>query len=351
MQRRATAGIWAAFSVLVGMGAAPAGSPDMAAILAALRRGDAPAAVKLADAALKKPDISPQERSQLWLLHGMAEERNGAVDAAIGDFQSALKGDFLSPSERARTLLERATLLDRAGRWDEAIVNYSEIIRSRGVGLSTALNNRANIYRRQYQFDKAKHDYEATLNTGANQPYAWFGLGLIAEAEGDSSKARAFYEKALGANPGYGLARQRLVALGGITGAPSDVPPPVSPSAAENTGQPGPQKIAKGLPPAGGMPPRVATETVTALRSSGAGSAEVQLGAWHEESDAKDGWEKAKGHAPEVLAALQPRFVVADVAGRGRYVRLRVVVPAGEDAAGFCNRLTAKGVACLPAPK
>jgi hypothetical protein len=75
------------------------------------------------------------------------------------------------------------------------------------------------------------------------------------------------------------------------------------------------------------------------------------LGAWHEESEAKAGWEKARGHAPEVLAALQPRFLVADLEGRGRYYRLRIAVPAGENAAGFCGRLTAKGVACLPAPK
>jgi tetratricopeptide (TPR) repeat protein len=329
MQKRV---IWAAFSALVGMGAAPATSPDAAAILAALRAGDASAAVNLADGALKKPGISPQERSQLWLLHGMAEERNGAMDAAISDFQAALKGDFLSPPDRARTLIERATLLDRTGRWDEAIADYSQVIRARGVGLSTALNNRANIYRRQYQFDQAKRDYEATLKTGANQPYAWFGLGLIAEAEGDSGKARAFYEKAVGANPGYDLARQRLAALGGSTGAPSGVSPFVSRSATQKSDEPGPQKLAKALPPVGG-------------------SAEVQLGAWHEESDAQAGWEKARGHAPEVLAALQPRFVAADLGGRGRYYRLRIAVPAGENAAGFCRRLTAKGVACLPAPK
>jgi tetratricopeptide (TPR) repeat protein len=345
MQKQAWAGIWAAFAVLVGMGAAPATSPDAAAILAALRAGDAPAAVKRADAALKKPNIPPQERSQLWLLHGMAEERNGAMDAAIADFQSALKGDFLSPPDRARTLIERATLLDRSGRWDEAIADYSQVIRARGLGLSTALNNRANIYRRQYQFDQAKRDYEATLKTGANQPYAWFGLGLIAEAEGDSGKARAFYEKAVEANPGYDLARQRLAALGGSAGAPSGVLPSVSRSVIQNAGEPAPQKIAKV------MAPKAATEPAVALRPGGSGSAEVQLGAWHEESEAKAGWEKARGHAPEVLAALQPRFLVADLEGRGRYYRLRIAVPAGENAAGFCGRLTAKGVACLPAPK
>ncbi len=82
---------------------------------------------------------------------------------------------------------------------------------------ATALNNRANIYRRQKRLSEARRDYLAALAAGNSRPqFSYYGLGQIAEARDRIRKRpvvstlRRFLQDAE-----YRLAADRLAALGG----------------------------------------------------------------------------------------------------------------------------------------
>jgi hypothetical protein len=96
----------------------------------------------------------------------------------------------------------------------------------------------------------------------------------------------------------------------------------------------------------GGLILRPALDQHDAARSA---RAEVQLGAWRSEAEANAGWAKAKARAGGPLDSFSPRFVTADLPGKGRYYRLRISPGAGQSPAALCASLMAKDVACLPA--
>ncbi len=233
--------------------------------------------------------------------------------------------------------------------------------------MATALNNRANIFRRQSRFAEAKHDYQAALAAGGKAQYVWYGLGQIAEAEGDALGARGFYAKAVTADPAYALASQRLAALGGAPeGAINNPQSPIllKPPAQTASAKP-PQDAAIVLHPPHPRTPapkpapsaspasdsRTAGKPITlrpALDQSAAARGEVQLGAWRSEAEARTGWDKAVARAGDLLAGRQPHVVMADLPGRGRYYRLRVAPAAGASRSQFCDSLSAAGVTCFP---
>ena len=355
--------------------ASPATPALIAEVQTALDRGDALHAANLAEGAMKEPDISPAERARLLLYHGLAEELLGIADAATRDFTAALNSRALPPEERAQALLQRGFLRDGQGRLNEAASDYGAVIAMDGDGLATALNNRANVYRRQNLFAEAKHDYQAALAAGGKAQYAWYGLGQIAEAQNDALAARGFYAKAVAADPAYALASQRLAALGGPPEgaianppAPISLKPPAPASAPVQTASvtpPAQERIilhpprpkgaaAAAAPPrqtrAAGAPAmtlRPSMDQTAAARSAARG--EVQLGAWRSEAEARAGWDKAVAKAQELLGKLTPHVVMADLPGRGRYYRLRVDPGAGASRSQFCDSLTAAGVSCFPA--
>jgi tetratricopeptide (TPR) repeat protein len=312
------------------------------------------------------------------------------------DFTAALDGSALPAEEREQALLQRGFLRDGLGRLDEAARDYTAVVALKGECLATALNNRANIYRRQKRFTEARRDYQAALSVQSGKPqYSWYGLGQIAEAESDTLSARGFYARAVAADPDYALASERLEALGGASeGAVSDPegrivlrPPqsfPVAKVQAQGTKEADGTIVLRApdsAPPVGILPialrpPRhtaqnlsqQATETMPAYKSSAANvmlrpaldqprrpmhlSAavqEVQLGAWRSEGEASAGWDKARLRAAEALNGLSPHIVTADLPGKGRYYRLRVAVTAGQSRSTFCAGLSARGVDCLPA--
>jgi tetratricopeptide (TPR) repeat protein len=361
--------------------ASPATPALIAEVQTALDRGDALHAANLAEGAMREQDISPAERARLLLYHGLAEELLGINDAATRDFTAALNSRALPPEERVQALLQRGFLRDGEGRLNEAASDYSAVITLNGDGVATALNNRANIYRRQNLFAEAKRDYQAALTAGGKPQYAWYGLGRIAESEGDTLVARGFYAKAVATDSAYVLAAERLTALGGPPeGAIANPKTPIllksparaaaAPFTAAPPAQPAPARVATAAPPADApivlrppspkspapaRPPSPTRPAQTAdiLRPSmdqtAAAKGEVQLGAWRSEAEAKAGWEKARARAPDLFAGLKPHVMVADLPGRGRYYRLRVSPAPGASRSAFCDELTAKGVACFPA--
>ena len=86
-----------------------------------------------------------------------------------------------------------------------------------------------------------------------------------------------------------------------------------------------------------------------AIMDRGDGAADgtlVQLGAWRQEAEATQAWDRAVKRAGGELAGLSPNVVAVDLPGRGRYYRLRVRSDSG--AAKLCASLAAKGLDCLP---
>ena len=380
--------------------AAPA-SVLIAEVQAALDKGDAGQAANLAETGLK--EAGPAERGRLLLYRGLAQELLGATDAAVTDFTQALAASNLPPEERAQALLQRGFLRDGLGKLELATADYSAVIVMKGDSLATALNNRANIYRRQNRLMDARRDYLAALSAGGGKPqYSYYGLGQIAEALHDTLTARSSYARALAADPDYSLASERLAALGGAPEgtladadkvtlrAPQSVSGPVAPPAdaargfkvateaskepdgtivlrpprnRQSPNNPSPDNIL--LRPPGTQARPVAERTVRAAPSPPrkpalrpaldqrehppvqAGVDEVQLGAWRSQAEAEAGWDKAKAKAPGILGSLRPHIVTVELPGRGLYYRLRVG-PAGQSQKTLCDNLVAAGVACIP---
>jgi len=386
MSKAAWIGILAA-GMMAGLGCASAVRAAPASVLiaetqAALDKGDASQAAHLAETGLK--EAGPAERGRLLLYRGLAQELLGATDAAVTDFTQALASNALPPEERAQAFLQRGFLRDGLGKLELATADYSAVIVMKGDSLATALNNRANIYRRQNRLMEARRDYLAALAVGGGRPqYSYYGLGQIAESLHDPLTARSSYARALAADPDYSLASERLAVLGGApegTLADTDkvtlrVPLPVAPPADAARGfkvateaskqpdgtivlrppgvqaRPIAQRTMRAAPlpsqkpalrPALDQPERKPTQA-----SVPAGDPEVQLGAWRSQAEAEAGWDKAKAMAPGLLGSLRPHIVTVELPGRGLYYRLRVR-PAGQSQKVLCDSLVAASVACIP---
>jgi tetratricopeptide (TPR) repeat protein len=335
----------------------PATPALIAEVLAALDRGDAQNAARLADAALGEEGVSTGQQASLILYRGLARELLGDGDSALQDFTHALDRNTLSADEREQALLQRGFLRDALEKWNEAASDYSAVIALKGAKVATALNNRANIYRRQGKLGPARRDYLAALTAGSGRAqYSYFGLGQIAETQHDLKAARDFYLKAASIDPNYAAAAERLTALGapptGFVFPPDDDvilhPPPG----------------AKMRPSHGAVAPgffrKTNFETATqlmlrpALDRSGAalphpsGGGEIQLGAWRSEAQASAGWNQAVAKAGTMLDGLSPRIIAVDLPGKGRFFRLRINLRVGDSGGEICASLVAKGVTCLP---
>ena len=351
-----TAIFWlAALLALATVGrAAPATDALIAEVGTALDKGDAGHALQLADGALKAADISALQRGRLLLDRGLAHELLDGRDEALPDFTGALQTHALPTAERAQALLQRGFLLDGLNRLDDAAKDYGAVIALKGELVTTALNNRANIWRRQNRLADARRDYLAALAAGSDKPqYPWYGLGQIAEAQHDTDAARGFYAKAVAADPGYSLAADRLAALGGapegVLAEPDRIvlhPPAAKPA------NPTSRDDAVALHPAGPkrMAPRMRPAAEVGLRPALDGPSagmepEVQLGAWRSEPEAQAGWQKARSKAGVVLDRLSAHVVMADLPGKGRYFRLRVETP---NPKALCSALKDAGLDCVP---
>ena len=402
MSKVAWIGIWAV-TVMAGLAPASAvpASVLIAEVQAALDKGDASQAANLAETGLK--EAGPAERGRLLLYRGLARELLGATDAAVLDFTQALAGNALPPEERAQALLQRGFLRDGLGKLEQATADYSAVIVMKGDSLATALNNRANIYRRQNRLMEARRDYLAALAAGGGKPqYSYYGLGQIAEALHDTLTARSSYARALAADPDYSLASERLAALGGTPEgtladadkvtlqAPAPVTPPADAArgfkvATEASKEPDGTIVLR--PPRNRQSPNNPSPDNVVLRSLGrqarpisertvraaplpskrpalrpaldqrerapvqapisAGGPAVQLGAWRSQAEAEAGWDKAKAKAPGILESLRPHIVTVELPGRGLYYRLRVS-PGGQSQKALCDSLVAAGVTCIP---
>jgi tetratricopeptide (TPR) repeat protein len=377
----------------------------MIAIAEALRSNNPQGAETLATQMMATPNLLPLDNAYLHMNRGLAREKLDRREDALTDFTAAIDAKVLPPSEQARALFDRGVTLDEMGRTEAAIADYSQaiVIVPR---YATALNNRGNAYRRLKKFELAQADYEAALGAGDDEPeFPLYGLGRIAEAQSDAVQAQSFYNRALAANAGYTPASDRIAKLTAVStpanytlhepddgpavqvnlpaAAPTepvtqaapqiDLHPPASEPLVDTAARkPHPSKKADtvfSLRPAilydakknqGTTAARVASLTPpkaipdvpppsiahSAVRAT---SAMIQLGAWHSEEDAANGWNRIVGRSGGLLNGMNPSVVAADIPGKGRFWRLRAEPSSGVDAASLCEQLKAKGLACIVA--
>jgi tetratricopeptide (TPR) repeat protein len=348
-----------------------AGSADavLAEARAALDIGDATQARRLVDEELKQPGLTPAERARLLLDRALASELTGAHDQALMDLTGAVNAKALPADGQAQALLQRGFLLDSMGRLSDALGDYSAAIKLAPESAKAALNNRANIYRRQNRLKEAKRDYLAALEGDNPHPeYPYTGLGQIAEAEGDVETARRYYAKAIAANAHYVLAVDRLAVLGGSPPdsvdapevihlrAPGAKPAPVDPPVVLNP-PPGmaTAKQASALVAEATIhlhKPYKPVRNTPTLRPAISGRVRlpgghlVQLGAWRSHDEAEAGWAHAKAKSYGALDGLANIIQVADLPEKGRYYRLRVASgPFG--ARRLCEKLRQAGLDCM----
>jgi tetratricopeptide (TPR) repeat protein len=255
----------------------------------------------------------------------------------------------LDREEQARALFDRGLLLDGMNRLDDALQDYAAALTFMPK-FAAALNNRANVYRRLQRFKEAERDYMASLAAGnAQNQYPYYGLGEIAEAQGQDGQARAFYAKALAAAPDFILASQKLAAL---DTAPIHLRPPAEAKATQDQGSAKPVVLHPPKLPHLRPTPTAYDRDGPALKPSldqggRYGAPQVQLGAWRTEAEAAQGWNRAVRLAGGILEGISPRIVAADLPA-GRYYRLRVVADKSGPKA-LCTALQSKGLDCIPA--
>jgi tetratricopeptide (TPR) repeat protein len=304
------------------------------------------------------------------MAHGHASERQGQKDDALADYTLVIESHALAGDEQARAFFDRGLLLDGMNRLSDALGDYNAAL-SLAPKFTAALNNRANVYRRLGQLPEARRDYLASLAAGNPQSqYSYYGLGQIAEAEGNLTDAKEFYARALANDPGYALARERLTTLTADDEVVHLRPPPIrtaQPEAGEGYRVAEDVSVRLRPPDAPRTPaahPRpLGPETVPASyaeeglalkpsldegKTERKHSPQVQLGAWRSREEASAGWDRAIQQAGDALENRSPHILEVDLPKLGRYYRLRV--GAGQTGPkALCAALAAKGLDCIVA--
>lgn len=300
--------------------------------------------------ALDAPRPADPDRGRHLIEAAHTLEKSGQQNDALADYTAAIESRTLGREEQARALFDRGLLLDGMNRLDDGLQDYSAALTFMPK-FAAALNNRANVYRRLRRFKEAERDYRASLAAGnAQDQYPYYGLGEIAEAQGQNSQARAFYAKALAVAPDFILASQKLAAL---DAAPIHLRPPTETNVAQAQAPAKPVVLHPPkllhLRPTPAAYDRDGPALKPSLDQGGRyGAPQVQLGAWRTEAEATQGWNRAVRMAGGVLEGFSPRIVAVDLPAAGRYYRLRVVADKSGPKA-LCTALQAKGLDCIPA--
>ena len=308
----------------------------------ALRLQQPARAAKLYSQALQSPNLTARERAEVLINRGLAYDQLGQPKEAVMDFTQAIALKVLNREGLAKALLDRGIALDEMGEADAAINDYTAAIAA-APDFPAALNNRGNAYRRRGDLRRARADYEASLVKGNRTPeYPLYGLGQIAEAEGNPHAALGFYRQAFAANPAFDLVAQRLAAL---QSGQAIKPAPGAPRPSPDSATPPRNAVASLGNEAPPLRPKIVDEP--AKQGGAASGARVQLGAYRSQGEAEANWQRLISASNDLLGTLKPNIVKAEIAGKGTYYRLRTSVPDGQDAGAFCRALQARGLDCV----
>lgn len=326
------------------------GTPDAPALVAqgsdAMKSGDAADAEKLYTQALAMNTLAPADTANAYLDRGLARETLGKHEDALADFTAASSANALPPEGTARAQYDRGVALDALGRTPEAIDAFGQALALQ-PGFAEAYTNRGNARLRLGNLAAAQSDYQAALAAGISSPaYVWYGLGQIAQAQGDFAGARDCYKKALGADPSYSLATQKLADLERMNLPRRLAPPPIAQKRAVSAK---PDLLTDASFATGGdaLPLRPAIDGKPAPEAA---NAQIQLGAFRDKAVAGRTWNHLMETTGGLLDGLSPDIVAVDLPKRGRFYRLRAGVGDSDAAASLCGELKAKGVDCFAVP-
>lgn len=323
----------------------------------ALSRGDGAAAQRLAQTGLAAGNLSALARARLSAGLGRARALEGARNSALLIFTQVINAGVLPPAEQARLLFDRGRTLMALGRGYDAIGDYSAAL-AIAPGMAKVRSDRAGAYLRLGQYAQARADYQTLLaKGGASRAQCYFSLAQIAELQGDRDAARDYYARAIAADSASAGAQ-----AASFDGSDS----PAKPAAGPDDGviilhPPVPRPAqARARLPLERSSPIVSVNYKPASYKEGGDAVglrpaigwavrgpQVQLGAWHEKSQALQGWNHALSLAGGDLAGFTPHILVVDLPDRGRYYRLRVTTANKASAHRLCARLHAKGLACI----
>jgi arylsulfatase A-like enzyme/Tfp pilus assembly protein PilF len=229
---------------------------DMIAAIATFRTGITRAlddlAAGRADAAIAelKRLIALNDRSyELHLFLGDAYQARRQYEQALGEYAAAAVLNphsgapalaaarvYLAQGDTARAIqkadessrveptsgelsLVRATIAEKQGLPAQAIAAYETAIRTNPSD-ARARAGLATLAMQLRRFDIAKPQFEALLELGYRPSRMHFGLGQIAEAQGDTPRAISEYRRVLAAEPGFAPAKEALQRLGAKSGTP-----------------------------------------------------------------------------------------------------------------------------------
>lgn len=325
------------------------GAPDAPALVAegtdTMKSGDAAGAEKLFTQALAMNTLAPPGTAKAYLERGIAREKLGKHEDALADFTAAASANVLPPDDSARAQYDRGVALDALGRTPEAIDAFTQALALQ-PGFAEAYTNRGNGRLRLGNLSGAQSDYKAALAAGISSPaYDWYGLGQIAQAQGDFADARACYKKALGADPAFALATAKLAELEKMNLPRRLAPPPLEDESVTGAT---PNLLSDANDATGdvALPLRPAIDGK--LPPAEPAAAQIQLGAFRDKAMAGRTWNRLMEDTGGLLDGLTPDIVPVDLPKRGRFYRLRAGVSDGDAAASLCDRLKSKGIDCFP---
>ncbi len=286
------------------------------------------------------PPVDAAARAEIE--SAIALEQAGRYGEAVERLSHALAAKVLSDADSARALFDRGLAYDGLGNMRAAVADYSAALR-RDPSLSPALNNRADALRRAGRLAEAKRDYWAALKCpGGAREYPYYGLGLVAQQEGDREAARGFFQQALAANPNFALAAQSLAAVMDSSGArliPAKTQSGLRLSLGDDHAL-----LTSAAQPAEPLAPTFVAKPETAPPGT---PVLVQLGAFQSEAIAHGAWEKISTASGDALRGLTPLVTAVDRPGRERLWRLRTAVAGQPAAQALCSALTQRQLACV----
>jgi len=139
----------------------------------------------------------------------------GRIPEAIAHLRAS---EAIDPTD-AFSQLDLGICDKQQGRPQAAVEHYRAALRlSTDPALrASAFGNLGSIYRNAGDFPQARQSYESALSLLPGNKYAWIGLGLIAQKQGDMSHASEYYSQAVKvepAGPEYLLLAQALSKAG-----------------------------------------------------------------------------------------------------------------------------------------
>jgi len=136
---------------------------------------------------------------------------NGDTARALIDVDNAARVEPLAGD----VAVVRGMIDERAGQSSLAMADYAAAVRANGSD-PQARARLASLAMRTKQYDAAQPQFEALLRMGYRPSRMHFGLGQVAEAKGDVTRALAEYREALRLEPSFADATAALARLGGL---------------------------------------------------------------------------------------------------------------------------------------